>query len=92
MAIGGTPGRYRAPQINDTRVDPETGAHKRFSSVILPAWARKSAQISEVLPLLYLHGPSLGDFGPALEQFLWTGAVLSAASITPLTAQWQDEE
>jgi putative transposase len=32
-----------------------------------------------------------GDFGPALEQFLGTGAGLSAASITRLTAQWQDE-
>jgi hypothetical protein len=32
-----------------------------------------------------------GDFGPALEQFLGTGAGLSAASITRLTAQWHDE-
>ena len=47
--------------------------------------------MSEVLPLLYLHGLSSGDFGPALEQFLGTGAGLSAASITRLTAQWQDE-
>ena len=53
-------------------------------------WARKSPQ-TEVLPLLYLHGLSSGDFGPALEQFLGTGAGLSATSITRLTAQWQDE-
>jgi putative transposase len=44
-----------------------------------------------VLPLLYLHGLSSGDFGPALEQFLGTGAGLSASTITRLTAQWQDE-
>ena len=44
-----------------------------------------------MLPLLYLHGLSSGDFGPALEQFLGTGAGLSASTITRLTAQWQDE-
>jgi len=44
-----------------------------------------------VLPLLYLHGLSSGDFGPALEQFLGSGAGLSASTITRLTGQWQDE-
>ena len=81
----------RAPRVNDRRVDPDTGERLRFSSAILPAWARKSPQMTEVLPLLYLHGLSSGDFGPALEQFLGSGAGLSAASITRLTAQWQDE-
>ncbi|MBF6150557.1 transposase, partial [Nocardia nova] len=80
-----------APRVNDKRIDPETGQRKRFSSAILPAWARKSTQVSEVLPLLYLHGLSTSDFGPALEQFLGSGAGLSPASITRLTAQWQDE-
>ena len=52
---------------------------------------RKSPKITEVLPLLYLHGLSSLDFAPALEQFLGSGAGLSAASITRLTSQWQDE-
>lgn len=47
--------------------------------------------MSEVLPLLYLHGLSTSDFGPALEQFLGSGAGLSATTITRLTTQWQDE-
>ncbi|GAA4483221.1 IS256 family transposase [Rhodococcus olei] len=81
----------KAPRVNDKRTDPDTGERKRFSSAILPAWARKSTQVSEVLPLLYLHGLSTSDFGPALEQFLGTGAGLSASSITRLTTQWQDE-
>jgi putative transposase len=81
----------RAPRVNDKRIDPESGERQRFSSAILPAWARKSTQVTEVLPLLYLHGLSTGDFGPALEQFLGSGAGLSAASITRLTTQWQDE-
>ena len=44
-----------------------------------------------MLPLLYLHGLSSGDFGPALTQFLGSGAGLSASTVTRLTAQWQDE-
>ena len=88
-AAGAVP--VRAPRVNDKRVDEATGQRKRFSSAILPAWARKSPQVAEVLPLLYLHGLSTGDFGPALEQFLGSAAGLSAATITRLTAQWQDD-
>jgi len=80
-----------APRVNDKRVDEATGERKRFSSAILPAWSRKSPRVAEVLPLLYLHGLSSGDFAPALEQFLGSGAGLSPASITRLTTQWQDE-
>jgi putative transposase len=80
-----------APRVNDRRVDPETGERQRFWSAILPAWSRKSPKVTEVLPLLYLHGLSSLDFAPALEQFLGTGAGLSAATITRLTAQWQNE-
>jgi transposase-like protein len=88
-AAGAVP--VRAPRVNDKRVDAEGGQRRRFSSAILPAWARKSPQLAEVLPLLYLHGLSSSDFGPALEQFLGSGAGLSAATITRLTAQWHDE-
>jgi len=71
-----------APRVNDKRVD-EAGERRRFASVILPAWCRKSPKITEVLPLLYLHGLSSSDFVPALEGFLGTGSGLSAPSITP---------
>ena len=81
----------RAPRVNDKRVDEQTGERARFASAILPAWARKSPTVAEVLPLLYLHGLSSGDFGPALEQFLGSGAGLSASTVTRLTGQWQDE-
>jgi hypothetical protein len=52
----------RAPRVNDKRIDEATGQRCRFSSAILPAWARKSPQMAEVLPLLYLHGLSTSDF------------------------------
>jgi transposase-like protein len=83
--------QVRQPRVNDKRTDPVTGERRRFSSAILPAWSRKSPRVAEVLPLLYLHGLSSSDFGPALEQFLGTDAGLSPTTITRLTAQWQDE-
>jgi len=83
--------QVRQPRVNDKRIDEVTGERRRFSSAILPAWSRKSPRVAEVLPLLYLHGLSSSDFGPALEQFLGSGHGLSAATITRLTAQWQDE-
>jgi transposase-like protein len=81
-----------APRVNDKRTDPVTGERKRFSSAILPPWARKTPKVTEVLPLLYLHGLSTGDFVPALGQFLGSSAGLSAAVITRLTQQWQAEQ
>jgi transposase-like protein len=81
-----------APRVNDKRTDPDTGERKRFSSAILPAWARKTPKVTEVLPLLYLHGLSSGDFVPALGQFLGSSAGLSGPVITRLTEQWQAEQ
>src|SRR5690606_12130784 len=66
-AAGAVP--VRQPRVNDKRTDEATGERARFASAILPAWARKSPQLAEVLPLLYLHGLSSSDFAPALTQF-----------------------
>jgi transposase-like protein len=80
------------PRVNDKRTDPDTGERKRFSSAILPPWARKTPKVTEVLPLLYLHGLSSGDFVPALGQFLGSSAGLSGPVITKLTQTWQAEQ
>jgi putative transposase len=82
----------RAPRVNDRRVDPDTGERQRFKSSIVPPWCRKSPKVSEVLPLLYLHGLSSGDFAPALSEFFGSAAGLSPSVITRLTTQWQDEQ
>jgi transposase-like protein len=81
-----------APRVNDKRTDAVTGERMRFASAILPPWARKTPKVAEVLPLLYLHGLSSGDFVPALGQFLGSSAGLSAAVITKLTETWQAEQ
>jgi transposase-like protein len=86
------PVEVTAPRVNDKRTDVETGERKRFSSAILPPWARKTPKVTEVLPLLYLHGLSSGDFVPALGQFLGSSKGLSPAVITKLTEQWKAEQ
>jgi transposase-like protein len=88
-AAGAIP--VRAPRVNDRRTDPLTGGRVRFRSVILPPWCRKSPKVAEVLPLLYLHGLSTGDFVAALEAFFGSAAGLSAPVITRLVATWQAE-
>jgi len=47
-AAGAVP--VRAPRVNDKRIDEVTGERQRFASAILPAWARKSPRVAEVLP------------------------------------------
>ena len=79
----------RAPRVDDRRTDLVSGERVRFRSVILPPWCRKSPKVAEVLPLLYLHGLSTGDFVPALAAFFGSAAGLSAAVITRLVAAWQ---
>ncbi|MFG3215645.1 IS256 family transposase [Streptomyces tendae] len=91
VATAAGPIAVKAPRVNDKRVDGETGERKRFSSRILAPWCRKSPKTSEVLPLLYLHGLSSGDFVPAMEQFLGSAAGLSPATVTRLTKQWSDD-
>ena len=82
----------RAPRIDDKRVDEETGERRRFSSKILPRYARRSPRVTDVLPVLYLHGLSSGDFQPALRELLGEAASgLSPSSISRLTEKWCDE-
>src|SRR5258708_12919784 len=80
-----------APRVNDKRTDADTGERLRFSWGSRPPGARKTPQVSEGLPLLYLHGLSSGDFVPALAQFLGTGAGMSSSVITKLTETWRAE-
>jgi len=80
-----------APRVDDRRVDPESGDKMRFRSSIVPPWCRKSPKVTEVLPLLYLHGLSTKDFVPALEEFFGSAAGLSASAVGRLCVAWQAE-
>ena len=64
---------------------------ERFESMVLPLFRRRSRELGEMLPELYLHGLSLGDFELALRGLLGQGAPLSASSIARLKEKWQRE-
>ena len=64
----------------------------RFTSNILPKWARRSKSLDALLPALYLRGISTGDFQEALSAILGADAPnLSPGVIARLTAGWQEE-
>lgn len=79
--------KVKAPRVHDKR------AGQKFSSAILPAYMRKTPQLEEALPVLYLRGLSTGDFQEALEALLGQEAIkgFSATTITRLLKVWQDE-
>jgi transposase-like protein len=52
------------------------GLEQRFESRILPLFVRRTEQVSELLPQLYLHGLAQGDFELALRGLLGDGAPL----------------
>ena len=64
---------------------------QRFESRILPLFKRRSREVGDLLPELYLHGLSKGDFELALRGVLGEGAPLSASSIQRLKGKWGAE-
>ena len=68
------------------------GERVRFSSAILPRWARRTKSLDALLPVLYLRGVSTGDFKEALAALLGKDAPnLSPSVVSRLTAEWQVE-
>ena len=76
--------RDRGAAVGEERV--------RFSSAILPRWARRTKSLDALLPVLYLRGVSTGDFQEALAALLGKDAPnLSPSVVSRLTAEWQVE-
>jgi len=67
------------------------GLEERFESRILPLFVKRSRQVDEVLPQLYLHGLAERDFDLALRGLLGEEAPLSAATVARLKERWQAE-
>ncbi|MDR3437332.1 transposase, partial [Telmatospirillum sp.] len=64
----------------------------RFTSAILPLWARRTKSLDALLPVLYLRGLSTGDFQEALTALLGKDAPnLSPSVVSRLTGEWQGE-
>ena len=80
----------RAPRVRDRA--GRDGERIRFSSVILPPYARRSKSLEVLIPILYLKGVSTGDFAEALAALLGADAGgLSASTIARLKDVWADE-
>lgn len=73
----------RRPRVRDVE--------ERFVSRILPLFARRTQEVGDLIPELYLHGLAEGDFDAALRGLLGDGAPLSATSVARLKAKWQVE-
>ena len=80
----------RRPKVRDRISEQPETAKVRFTSSILPKWARRSPSLDALLPTLYLRRISTGDFQEALSALLGAGAPnLSPGVITRLTAGWK---
>ena len=64
---------------------------ERFASRLLPLFKRRTEEVGALLPELYLHGLSLGDFDLALRGLLGDAAPLSPSSILRLKQDWQEQ-
>ena len=90
VLTGVGPVMITAPRVNDRRV--VEGVRQKFTSAILPPYIRRSPRVESVLPLLYLHGLSSGDFREALPALLGPEAAgLSPSAIVRLTKTWAAE-
>lgn len=86
------PLEVRRQKVRDRATDVPPEAKIRFTSNILPKWARRSKSLDALLPALYLRGISTGDFQEAMSALLGGDAPnLSPGVIARLTAGWQDE-
>jgi putative transposase len=83
VAVGSGSVTIRAPRVRD--------GEQSFTSAVLPVYRRQSANVKELIPELYLHGLSTGDFEPALRGLLGEGASLSPSSVVRLKRQWGAE-
>jgi putative transposase len=85
------PVEVEKPKARD-RGAPDVEARIRFSSAILPKWARRTKSLDALLPALYLRGISAGDFQEVLMALLGKDAPnLSPAVIARLKGEWEDE-
>jgi putative transposase len=84
------PVEVKVPRVRDRLGSAEDRI--RFSSAILPPYARRSKSLEVLIPILYLKGISTGDFGEALSALLGpNGGGLSASTIARLKEVWADE-
>jgi transposase-like protein len=79
-------------KVRDRATDVPASGKIRFSSNILPRWARRSRSLDALLPVLYLRGVSMGDLQEALTALLGPEAPNLSPGVTArLIEAWQEE-
>ncbi len=73
----------RRPRVRDL--------DERFESRLLPLFTRRTKEVRDLLPDLYLHGLASGDFELALSGLLGDQAALSASTLARVKERWQAE-
>ena len=93
MQTGIGPVPVRPVKLRDRGAGKDGAARIRFTSAILPRWARRTCSLDALLPILYLHGISMGDFQEALAALLGKDAPnLSPSVIARLRDQWSSRQ
>jgi putative transposase len=91
IQTGVGPIEVRRPRVRD-RGDADHADPIRFTSKVLPPYLRRTRNLEELLPWLYLKGISTGQFEEALTALLGADAPgLSASTVRRLTEAWQEE-
>ena len=75
--------RVRRPRVRDT--------DERFESRLLPLFVHRTREVADLIPELYLHGLSEGDFDLALRGLLGEEAPISASTVARLKERWNTE-
>jgi transposase-like protein len=84
------PVSVRAPRVRDRAGQGENRI--RFTSAMLPPYARRSKSLEVLIPILYLKGVSTGDFAEALAALLGPDAGgMSASTVARLKEAWVEE-
>jgi putative transposase len=85
------PVAVRRVKLRDRGAGAGEGAEPiRFTSAILPRWARRTRSLDALLPILYLRGVSMGDFQEALGALLGQDAPnLSPSVVARLRGEWE---
>lgn len=77
----------KAPRIRDRSREDSI----EFKSNILPKYLRKTRELDELIPFLYLKGISTNDFSEVLTAICGEKASLSPATVVRLKSIWQEE-
>ena len=75
--------QLRRPRVRNTE--------EEFESRLLPLFVNRTRKVAELIPELYLHGLSEGDFDLAVRGLLGEEAPVSASTVARLKDKWNDE-